>query len=72
MSDWYDLASAGTDRWQTLLDEAALRRRARRAAPVRQAIVRTRLAAALVPLAERLVPAAPTHPTPHGHVAGHK
>ena len=61
MNNWDDLASAGRDRWQSLLDEAAGARLARRAAAPRPGF-RRRVAAALTALALRLVPTAESVP----------
>ena len=56
MTYFDDLAAAGRDRYQTLLDEAAGVRLARRVAP--RPAFRERVAAALTALALRLAPAA--------------
>ena len=61
MNNWYDLASAGQDRYQTLLDEAAEARLARRAAAPRPTF-RGRVAAALTALSLRAAPAAEAVP----------
>ena len=61
MNNWDELASAGRDRYQTLLDEAAEARLARRAAAPRPTF-RRRVAAALTVLALRPVPAAEAVP----------
>ena len=57
MNNWDDLAAAGRDRYQTLLDEAAEARLARRVAAPRAGF-RGRVAAALTVLALRLAPSA--------------
>ena len=61
MNNWDDLASAGRDRYQTLLDEAAEARLARRVAGARPTFHR-RVAAALTVLELRPVPAAEAVP----------
>ena len=55
MNSWDDL-EAGRERWQSLLDEAAGVRLARRVAP--RPALRERVAAALTVLAVRLAPRA--------------
>ena len=57
MNNWDELAAAGRDRHQTLLDEAAEARLARRAAAPRAGF-RRRVADALTVLALRLAPSA--------------
>jgi hypothetical protein len=57
MNNWDELASAGRDRYQTLLDEAAEARLARRVAAPRPTF-RGRVAAVLTALSLRSAPAA--------------
>ena len=57
MDNWDELAAAGRDRYQTLLDEAAEARLAHRAAAPRPTF-RQRVADALTVLALRLAPSA--------------
>ena len=61
MNNWDELAAAGRDRRQTLLDEAAEARLARRAAGPRPTF-RGRVAAALTALSLRSAPAAEAVP----------
>ena len=61
MNNWDELASAGRDRYQTLLDEAAEARLVRRAAAPRPTFLQ-RVAAALTALSLRSAPAAEAVP----------
>ena len=65
-----ELTAVGRERWQRLADEAAGERRARTIAPLRRAPLRAGLAAALVTLAARLVPAPPAAPATAGRAVG--
>ena len=69
MNDWHELRDAGYEHWQSLLDEAADRRQARRGTREALASWRIRGGALLVRLAARLAPAvdhplAPERPVP--------
>ena len=56
----YDqLTASGRERWATLLDEADAVRRARRVASVRRVVLRERVAATLIAVAQRIAPATP-------------
>ncbi len=67
-----ELTAVGRERWQRLADEAAGERRARTIAPIGRAPIRAGLAAALIALAARLVPAMPAPPVTTGRMAGTK
>ena len=65
-----EMTAVGRERWQAMADEAARERRQRAIAPVGPAPIREGLAAALVALAARLVPAVQVPTASAGELSG--